>query len=206
MSDAPAGGRWPRMPNICRAIHLPAQSGATVDARTHEPQIHPRMVSRPRRRHPPLPARLRRHDRPDRRLLGRDREGARKRRFRSCARWGTSSPTCSNTRSGPALSRTKHLPDDVPDEVKTRAAVGDHRPAERTVGMRRNLPRRGARVRGAGRGAFQARATTQLSGRTSQNKVVVFDRGRTRRRRVRARAHHGLHPGHAVRRRSHLRI
>ena len=42
------------MPNICRAIHLPAQSGASTHAAPHEPQVRPRMVPGPHRRHSAL--------------------------------------------------------------------------------------------------------------------------------------------------------
>ncbi len=44
------------MPNICRAIHLPAQSGASTMLRPHEPQVRPRMVPGPHRRHSALHA------------------------------------------------------------------------------------------------------------------------------------------------------
>ena len=50
--------------------------GIVADAREDEPQIYTRMVPRPHRRYPPLYARLRDYDRPDRRILQRNGRGS----------------------------------------------------------------------------------------------------------------------------------
>ena len=58
-------------------LHPPAcPVGIVADAREDEPQIYARMVPRPHRRYPPLYARLRDYDRPDRRILQRNGRGS----------------------------------------------------------------------------------------------------------------------------------
>ena len=78
----------------------------------------------------------------------------------------------------PGTFAQRHLPDDVPEEVKSR------RLAE-IIALRSELSLAGNR-RDVGR-EFEVLAESvskkrddQLSGRTSQNKVVVFDRGNHR--------------------------
>ena len=76
----------------------------------------------------------------------------------------------------PGTFASKHLPDDVPDEVKTRRL-------SEIIALQNELSEASNR-RDVGR-EFEVlvegrskRSDAQLSGRTSQNKVVVFDRGR----------------------------
>ena len=75
----------------------------------------------------------------------------------------------------PGTFASKHLPDDVPDEVKTRRL-------SEIIALQNELSEASNR-RDVGR-EFEVlvegrskRSDAQLSGRTSQNKVVVFDRG-----------------------------
>lgn len=75
----------------------------------------------------------------------------------------------------PGTFASKHLPDDVPDEVKTRRL-------SQIIALQNELSEASNR-RDVGR-EFEVlvegrskRSDAQLSGRTSQNKVVVFDRG-----------------------------
>mgnify|MGYP001027764788 CR=1 FL=1 len=75
----------------------------------------------------------------------------------------------------PGTFASKHLPDDVPDEVKTRRL-------SEIIALQNELSEASNR-RDVGR-EFEVlvegtskRDENQLSGRTSQNKVVVFDRG-----------------------------
>ena len=75
----------------------------------------------------------------------------------------------------PGTFAAKHLPDDVPDEVKTRRL-------SEIIALQNELSEASNR-RDVGR-EFEVlvegrskRSDAQLSGRTSQNKVVVFDRG-----------------------------
>ena len=78
----------------------------------------------------------------------------------------------------PGTFAQRHLPDDVPEEVKSR------RLAE-IIALQSELSLAGTRGEGgrecAGRAAaVPKKRDDQLSGRTSQNKVVVFDRGNHR--------------------------
>ena len=176
MSDALLEAMASR-PNICRAIHLPAQSGST--------------------------GMLRRMNRKYTREWYLDRVAAIRRYLPDCAVTtdliaGFSGETEEEHAATLSLMRevgyefaymfkyserpgtfaSKH-----PARLARRArrgedapSVGDHRLAERTVGGV-EPPRRGARefeVLVEGR---SKRSDAQLSGRTSQNKVVVFDRG-----------------------------
>ena len=162
------------MPNICRAIHLPAQSGATT------------MLERMNRKYT--------------REWYLDRVAAIRRYLPDCAVTtdliaGFSGETEEEHAATLSLMRevgyefaymfkyserpgtfaSKHLPDDVPDEVKTRRL-------SEIIALQNELSEASNR-RDVGR-EFEVlvegrskRSDAQLSGRTSQNKVVVFDRG-----------------------------
>lgn len=75
----------------------------------------------------------------------------------------------------PGTFASKHLPDDVPDEVKSRRL-------QEIIALQNELGRQ-SYLRDVGREfevlveSVSKRDPNQLSGRTSQNKVVVFDRG-----------------------------
>ena len=162
------------MPNICRAIHLPAQSGATS------------MLERMNRKYT--------------REWYLGRVAAIRRYLPDCAVTtdliaGFSGETEEEHRQTLSLMREvgydfaymfkyserpgtfaqKHLPDDVPDDVKSRRLQEiialqnelGHASNLRDVGREYEVLVEGESRRDAG----------QLSGRTSQNKVVVFDRG-----------------------------
>ncbi len=162
------------MPNICRSIHLPAQSGATS------------MLDRMNRKYT--------------REWYLDRIAAIRRYMPDCSITtdliaGFSGETEEEHAATLSLMREvgydfaymfkyserpgtfaqRHLPDDVPDEVKSRRlseiialqnelGLVSYR---RDVGQEFEVLVEGVSKRDAG----------QLSGRTSQNKVVVFDRG-----------------------------
>ena len=173
MSDALLEAMASR-PNICRAIHLPAQSGST--------------------------GMLRRMNRKYTREWYLDRVAAIRRYLPDCAVTtdliaGFSGETEEEHAATLSLMRevgyefaymfkyserpgtfaSKHLPDDVPDEVKTRRL-------SEIIALQNELSEASNR-RDVGR-EFEVlvegrskRSDAQLSGRTSQNKVVVFDRG-----------------------------
>ena len=173
MSDALLEAMASR-PNICRAIHLPAQSGST--------------------------GMLRRMNRKYTREWYLDRVAAIRRYLPDCAVTtdliaGFSGETEEEHAATLSLLRevgyefaymfkyserpgtfaSKHLPDDVPDEVKTRRL-------SEIIALQNELSEASNR-RDVGR-EFEVlvegrskRSDAQLSGRTSQNKVVVFDRG-----------------------------
>lgn len=75
----------------------------------------------------------------------------------------------------PNTKAARHMTDDVPENVKT-ARLTQIIELQNELSLESNPPRRGPHVRGARRRSLQA-ARRQLFGRTSQNKVVVFDRG-----------------------------
>ncbi len=162
------------MPNICRSIHLPAQSGATS------------MLERMNRKYT--------------REWYLDRVAAIRRHMPDCAITtdliaGFSGETEEEHQATLSLIRevgydfaymfkyserpgtfaSKHLADDVPDEVKSRRLTEiidlqnqmGHEQNRLDVGKEFEVLVEGESKRSAG----------QLSGRTSQNKVVVFDRG-----------------------------
>ena len=165
------------MPNICRAIHLPAQSGATS------------MLERMNRKYT--------------REWYLDRIAAIRRYMPDCAITtdliaGFSGETEEEHAATLSLMREvgyswafmfkyserpgtfaqRNLPDDVPDEVKTRRL-------SEIIALQNELSEASNR-RDVGR-EFEVlveseskRNSGQLSGRTSQNKVVVFDRGNHR--------------------------
>ena len=204
MSDALLEAMASR-PNICRAIHLPAQSGST--------------------------GMLRRMNRKYTREWYLDRVAAIRRYLPDCAVTtdliaGFSGETEEEHAATLSLMREvgyefaymfkySERPGTFAHEAPARRrarrgedapAVGDHRPAKRTGGRRANLPRRGARVRGAGRGALQARATRSSRAarrRTRSWSSTAAGHGVGDYVRVRIT---GCTAGHAVRRRDHLRI
>ena len=162
------------MPNICRAIHLPAQSGATS------------MLGRMNRKYT--------------REWYLDRVAAIRRYMPDCAVTtdliaGFSGETEEEHRQTLSLMREvgydfaymfkyserpgtfaqRNMPDDVPDEVKSRR-LSEIIALQNELGLESNRRDVGkvfeVLVEGRSR-----RNAEQLSGRTSQNKVVVFDRG-----------------------------
>ena len=165
------------MPNICRAIHLPAQSGATS------------MLERMNRKYT--------------REWYLDRIAAIRRYMPDCAITtdliaGFSGETEEEHAATLSLMREvgyswafmfkyserpgtfaqRNLPDDVPDEVKSRRL-------QEIIALQNDLSLESNR-RDVGREfkvlveSESKRNSGQLSGRTSQNKVVVFDRGNHR--------------------------
>ena len=162
------------MPNICRAIHLPAQSGATS------------MLGRMNRKYT--------------REWYLDRVAAIRRYLPDCAITtdliaGFSGETEQEHLETLSLMRevgyefaymfkyserpgtfaSKHLPDDVPDEVKSRR-LSEIIALQNELGHASNLRDVGREFEVLVEGTSK-RNPDQLSGRTSQNKVVVFDRG-----------------------------
>ena len=75
----------------------------------------------------------------------------------------------------PGTFASKHLPDDVPDEVKSRR-LSEIIALQNELGHASNLRDVGREFEVLVEGESK-RDRNQLSGRTSQNKVVVFDRG-----------------------------
>ena len=161
-------------PNICRAIHLPAQSGATS------------MLERMNRRYT--------------REWYLGRVAALRRRMPDCAITtdliaGFSGETEEEHLQTLSLMREvgydfaymfkyserpgtfaqKHLPDDVPDGVKSRR-LQEIIALQNELGHASNLRDVGREFEVLVEGESR-RDAKQLSGRTSQNKVVVFDRG-----------------------------
>ena len=173
------------MPNICRSIHLPAQSGASS------------MLGRMNRKYT--------------REWYLGRIAAIRRYLPDCAITtdliaGFSGETEQEHEATLSLMR------EVGYEFAGRrarrgevaAAFGDHRPAKRT-GACEQPARRGARVRSAGRGALEARRKAALGPHVAEQGRGLRPRP-ARRRRLCACAYYGVHPGDAVRRRNYLRI
>ena len=162
------------MPNICRAIHLPAQSGASS------------MLARMNRKYT--------------REWYLDRVAAIRRYLPDCAVTtdliaGFSGETEEEHAATLSLMREvgyefaymfkyserpgtyahKHLPDDVPEEVKS-ARLAEIIALQNELSRASNLRDVGREFEVLVEGTSK-RDENQLSGRTSQNKVVVFDRG-----------------------------
>lgn len=162
------------MPNICRSIHLPAQSGATS------------MLARMNRKYT--------------REWYLDRIAAIRRLLPDCSITtdliaGFSGETEEEHRQTLSLMREvgydfaymfkyserpgtfaeTHLPDDVPEEVKS-ARLQEIIALQNELGHASNLRDVGRELEVLVEGASK-RDADRLSGRTSQNKVVVFDRG-----------------------------
>ena len=173
MSDALLEAMASR-PNICRAIHLPAQSGST--------------------------GMLRRMNRKYTREWYLDRVAAIRRYLPDCAVTtdliaGFSGETEEEHAATLSLMREvgyefaymfkyserpgtyahKHLPDDVPEEVKS-ARLAEIIALQNELSRASNLRDVGREFEVLVEGTSK-RDENQLSGRTSQNKVVVFDRG-----------------------------
>ena len=184
------------MPNICRAIHLPAQSGASsMLARMNRKYTREWYLDRV--------AAIRRYDRPDRRIFGRDGGGARRDALAD-ARGRLRVRLYVQIFGAP-----RHLRAQAPARRRARrgevgAAGRNHRPAERTE-PREQPARRGARIRSAGRGNVQARREPAFGPYLAEQGRGLRPRP-ARRRRLCACAYYGVHPGDAVRRRNHLRI
>ena len=162
------------MPNICRCIHLPAQSGATS------------MLERMNRKYT--------------REWYLGRIAAIRRRMPDCAVTtdliaGFSGETQEEHEATLSLMRevgydfaymfkyserpgtfaSKHLPDDIPDDVKT-ARLQEIIELQNSLSQQSNERDVGREFEILVEGVSKRRAD-QLFGRTSQNKVVVFDRG-----------------------------
>ena len=163
-----------RYPNLCRAIHLPAQSGASS------------MLARMNRKYT--------------REWYLDRVAAIRRYLPDCAVTtdliaGFSGETEEEHAATLSLMREvgyefaymfkyserpgtyahKHLPDDVPEEVKS-ARLAEIIALQNELSRASNLRDVGREFEVLVEGTSK-RDENQLSGRTSQNKVVVFDRG-----------------------------
>ena len=164
-------------PNVCRAIHLPAQSGST------------RMLERMNRKYT--------------REWYLDRIAAIRRYMPDCAITtdliaGFCSETDEDHRQTLSLMREvgyefaymfkyserpdtfaqRHMPDDVPDSVKT-ARLNEIIALQNTLSAESNARDVGKEFEILVEGTSK-RSDRQLFGRTSQNKVVVFDRGECR--------------------------
>lgn len=162
------------MPNICRAIHLPAQSGAST------------MLERMNRKYT--------------REWYLDRIAAIRRHMPDCAITtdliaGFSGETEEEHAETLSLMREvgydfaymfkyserpgtfahKHLPDDISDDIKSRR-LQEIIALQNELGYASNLRDVGKEFEALVEGESKRNAD-QLSGRTSQNKVVVFDRG-----------------------------
>jgi len=162
-------------PNICRAVHLPAQSGSD------------RMLAAMNRKYT--------------RTWYLERVAAIRRRMPDCAVTtdliagfcGETAEDHAQTLSlmrevgyefafmfkyseRPGTFAHEHLPDDVPDEVKSRR-LSEIIALQNELGHASNLRDVGREFEVLVEGRSK-RDEKQLSGRTSQNKVVVFDRGR----------------------------
>ena len=96
----------------------------------------------------------------------------------------------------PGTFASKHLPDDVPDEVKTRR-LSEIIALQNELGRRRTAATWGANSRCWWRGVPSARRAAVGPHVAEQGRGLRPRR--TRRGRVRARAYHGLLVGHAVR-------
>ena len=177
------------MPNICRSIHLPAQSGATS------------MLERMNRKYT--------------REWYLDRIAAIRRHLPDCAITtdliaGFSGETEEEHRQTLSLMREVGSEFGTPRDLRRKAPAGrragrgevaplagDHRPAKRT-GTCEQPARRGPGVRGAGRGRVEARPEPAFGPHFAEQGGGVRPRG-PRGRRLCSRPHHGLHACDAFR-------
>lgn len=161
-------------PNLCRCIHLPAQSGST------------RMLGLMNRKYT--------------REWYMDRIGAIRRILPDCAiTTDLIAGFCTETEEDhretlslmewagyafaymfkyserPGTKAARHMADDVPDEVKTRR-LNEIIALQNELSLRSNRADVGKRFEVLVEGTSK-RSDEQLFGRTSQNKVVIFDRG-----------------------------
>ncbi len=162
------------MPNICRSIHLPAQSGATS------------MLERMNRKYTRewYLGRIAaiRHYMPDCGIttdliagFSGETEEEHAQTLSLMREVGYDFAFMFKYSERPGTFASKHLPDDVPDDVKSRRL-------QEIIALQNELGRE-SYLRDVGQ-EFEVlvegtskRDSGQLSGRTSQNKVVVFDRG-----------------------------
>lgn len=162
------------MPNICRSIHLPAQSGASS------------MLERMNRKYSRewylgRIAAIRRYM-PDCGIttdliagFSGETEEEHAQTLSLMREVGYDFAFMFKYSERPGTFASKHLPDDVPDEVKSRRL-------QEIIALQNELGRQ-SYLRDVGREfevlveGVSKRDPGQLSGRTSQNKVVVFDRG-----------------------------
>ena len=162
------------MPNICRSIHLPAQSGASS------------MLERMNRKYSRewylgRIAAIRRYL-PDCGIttdliagFSGETEEEHAQTLSLMREVGYDFAFMFKYSERPGTFASKHLPDDVPDEVKSRRL-------QEIIALQNELGRQ-SYLRDVGREfevlveGVSKRDPGQLSGRTSQNKVVVFDRG-----------------------------
>ena len=162
------------MPNICRAIHLPAQSGATS------------MLERMNRKYTRewylgRIAAIRRYL-PDCAIttdliagFSGETEQEHLETLSLMREVGYEFAYMFKYSERPGTFASKHLPDDVPDEVKSRR-LSEIIALQNELGHASNLRDVGREFEVLVEGESK-RNPDQLSGRTSQNKVVVFDRG-----------------------------
>ncbi|WP_289066464.1 tRNA (N6-isopentenyl adenosine(37)-C2)-methylthiotransferase MiaB [uncultured Alistipes sp.] len=162
------------MPNVCRSIHLPAQSGATS------------MLERMNRKYSRewylgRIAAIRRYM-PDCGIttdliagFSGETEEEHARTLSLMREVGYDFAFMFKYSERPGTFASKHLPDDVPDDVKSRRL-------QEIIALQNELGRQ-SYLRDVGKEfevlveGVSKRDAGQLSGRTSQNKVVVFDRG-----------------------------
>lgn len=162
------------MPNICRSIHLPAQSGATS------------MLERMNRKYSRewylgRIAAIRRYM-PDCGIttdliagFSGETEEEHAQTLSLMREVGYDFAFMFKYSERPGTFASKHLPDDVPDDVKSRRL-------QEIIALQNELGRQ-SYLRDVGKEfevlveGVSKRDPDQLSGRTSQNKVVVFDRG-----------------------------
>ena len=162
------------MPNICRAIHLPAQSGATT------------MLERMNRKYTRewylgRVAAIRRHM-PDCAIttdliagFSGESEEEHLETLSLIREVGYDFAYMFKYSERPGTFAQKHLPDDVPDAVKSRR-LSEIIALQNELGLASNRRDVGREFEVLVEGASK-RDPNRLSGRTSQNKVVVFDRG-----------------------------
>ncbi|MCM1250014.1 MAG: tRNA (N6-isopentenyl adenosine(37)-C2)-methylthiotransferase MiaB [Alistipes sp.] len=162
------------MPNVCRSIHLPAQSGASsMLARMNRKYTREWYLDRI--------AAIRRYM-PDCGIttdliagFSGETEEEHAQTLSLMREVGYDFAFMFKYSERPGTFASKHLPDDVPEEVKSRRL-------QEIIALQNELGRR-SYLRDVGK-VFEVlvegtskRNADQLSGRTSQNKVVVFDRG-----------------------------
>jgi len=162
------------MPNICRAIHLPAQSGASS------------MLERMNRKYTRewylgRVAAIRRYM-PDCAIttdliagFSGETEEEHRQTLSLMREVGYEFAYMFKYSERPGTFAQRHMPDDVPDEVKSRR-LQEIIALQNELGHASNLRDVGKEFEVLVEGDSK-RDRQQLSGRTSQNKVVVFDRG-----------------------------
>ncbi len=162
------------MPNVCRAIHLPAQSGSTA------------MLERMNRKYSrewylERVAAIRRYM-PDCAIttdliagFSDESEEEHAETLSLIREVGYDFAYMFKYSERPGTFASKHMPDNVPDEIKSRRLT-EIINLQNEMGLESNRRDVGKEFEVLVEGESR-RNTDQLSGRTSQNKVVVFDRG-----------------------------